>query len=411
MTRRIDSLDVLRGFALLGILVMNVQSFSMPIAAYFNPTVWGSLDGANGAVWLLSHLFFDQKFITLFSLLFGAGIVLMTSKAEAKRGSSWAVHYRRMGWLLLFGAAHAWLLWYGDILFTYALAAMILFPFRKASPRKLLVGGLLVFSVASVLFVTFGLLLPGLPPEMTAQALADWDPTEQQLAAEVSAYTGSWSEQNAHRWHMAQYVETEIFLTFYGWKAGGLMLIGMALYKLGVLSAERSAAFYRRLALWGLGTGLPLVASGVALNVAFDWSFERSFFTAQFNYWGSLLVALGYVGVVMAVARSGVVRAAQRRLAAVGRTAFTNYLLQTLICTTIFYGHGFGLFGDVSRVGQALVVLGVWTGQLVLSPLWLRYFTLGPFEWLWRSLTYLRFQPIRGVGTPVPAPVAAEKAA
>lgn len=401
---RIAPLDLLRGFALLGILVMNVQAFSMPIAAYFNPNAWGSLEGADGVVWFLSHVLVDQKFMTLFSILFGAGIVLMAGKAEARAASSWPIHYRRMAWLAVFGAAHAWLLWYGDILFTYAIAAMVLFPFRKARPRRLLVAGLCVFAVASGVGVAFGLLLPDLPPETIDHARQGWDPTSEELAAEVAAYQGTWTEQNAHRWPFAAYVETEVLLTYWGWKAGGLMLIGMALFKWGVLAAERGASFYRRMAAWGFGAGFPLVLAGVAANVALGWDLRASFFTSQFNYWGSLLVSLGYIAVVMLAVKGNWFASAQAQLRAVGRTAFSNYLLQTLLCTLLFYGHGLGLFGEASRVLQAAVVVAVCTVQLVVSPLWLRHFTMGPLEWLWRSLTYLRAQPIRAAKATSPQP-------
>ena len=150
-TARIDSIDVLRGFALLGILVMNVQLFAMPEAAYYNPTAYGDLEGANLYVWLGGRLLADQKFMTIFSMLFGAGIVLMTTRAEA-RGETHRVHYRRMGWLALIGLLHAHLLWAGDILFLYAVCGMLVYPFRGLSPGRLLVVGTATVAVASAIF-------------------------------------------------------------------------------------------------------------------------------------------------------------------------------------------------------------------------------------------------------------------
>lgn len=399
---RISSLDVLRGFALLGILLMNVQSFSMPIAAYFNPTAYGDFSGANAITWFLVHVLIDQKFMTLFSILFGAGIVLMTGKAEEKTGRSRGVHYRRMIWLLLFGVAHAYLLWYGDVLYTYAVAAMILYPFRRAAPRKLLAAGLVVFGVSTLIGLLMAATLPSWPAEMQEQARADWAPTDEQVAAEVAAYRGAWTDQMTHRVPMAFYVESEILLLFWGWKAAGLMLVGMAFFKWGVLSAQRTTATYQRMAMVGFGVGVPIILAGVVLNAWSAWSFETSLWSSHFNYWGSLLVALGYIGLVMLGIRARILAGLQARLAAVGRTAFTNYLLQTVFATTLFYGHGFGLFGSVDRFGQLLVCLGIWTVQLLASPLWLRHFTFGPFEWVWRTLTYLRVQPLRPVGAPSP---------
>jgi uncharacterized protein len=238
-------------------------------------------------------------------------------------------------------------------------------------------------------------MVPGFTPEEREAAGMLWDPTADQLAFEVAAYQGTWSQQNEHRWAMAAYAETEFFLTFWLWKSAGLMLVGMALYKWGVLSAERDGRFYRRLALAGFGIGLPLVAAGAVLIVALQWDFQASFFTGLFNYYGSLLVALGYIAVVMLAAKSQVLVRLQRGLSNVGRTALSNYILQTLVCTTIFYGHGFGLFGEVSRLGQVGIMLAVWTGQVALSTLWMKHYAIGPLEWAWRSLTYLRPQPLR----------------
>ena len=143
---RIQSIDVLRGFALLGILVMNVQSFAMIDSAYKIPTTYGDFQGVNYCVWLLSHLFADQKFMTIFSMLFGAGIVLMSRRREKTGLRPAAVHYRRMGVLLLFGLLHAYLLWYGDILVTYALCGMPAFLFRKVRPRRVILLGILGLS-------------------------------------------------------------------------------------------------------------------------------------------------------------------------------------------------------------------------------------------------------------------------
>lgn len=146
----------------------------------------------------------------------------------------------------------------------------------------------------------------------------------------------------------------------------------------------------------GFAVGIPTILYGVSRNFATQWSFESCFFLGgQFNYWGSLFVALGWVGLVMLVCKSRVAPTLTRTLAATGQMALTNYLLQTVLCTIIFYGHGFGLFGKVDRLGQILIVFGIWSVLLVVSPLWLRRFSFGPAEWLWRSLTYMQVQPMR----------------
>ncbi len=388
---RIISLDVLRGFAVLGILVMNIQSFAMPSAAYTNPTAYGDLTGANLFTWAASHLLVDEKFMTLFSLRFGAGVCLFAERAEARGGRAGGLHYRRMFWLLLIGLAHGYLLWSGDFLVTYAVCGCLVFLLRDRAPAALFVTGLVVMSVASFLSFSVGLIAPALPERETADIAAAWAPAAAEIEASLRAYRGGWPAQQEQRVPDTLMMQTTVlpFLTL--WKAAGVMLLGMALYRWRVLDATRSDAFYSRLALLGFGVGTPVVAAGIWWNFDGGWSWERSFFLGlQFNYWGSLAMALGYVGLVMLAIRHRWFAALQARLAAAGRMAFTNYLAQTVVCTTIFYGHGFGLFGSVERWQMLLVVFGVWALELWWSPLVLRRYRHGPLEWGWRTLTYGR---------------------
>jgi uncharacterized protein len=402
---RIESIDVLRGFALLGILIVNIQSFSMIEAAYFNPTAYGDLTGANYAVWLATHLLADQKMMTIFSMLFGAGIVLMASGREATGRSPAAAHYRRMLVLLGFGMLHAYLIWYGDILVSYALCGLVAYPFRRARPGVLLTVGLVLVGVASAIWILSGLSMRHWPADAVEQLANDMAPPPQSVQQELAIYRGGWMRQMEHRVPASLYFQTFVFLMWGLWRALGLMLIGMGLFKLGVFSAQRTTRFYATLVAAGLFVGLPVVLLGVRRNFDSGWDpGYTTFFGAQYNYWASILVSLGWVGVVMLVCRAGQRWAAVTGpLAAVGRLAFTNYLLQSILCTLIFYGHGLGLFGRVSRVGQLGVVLGVWALQLALSPLWLRHFRMGPAEWLWRCLTYLEPPPMRRAA-PVAAP-------
>jgi len=398
-SERIASLDVLRGFAVLGILAMNIQAFSMPMHAYMNPTVYGDLTGANFWTWLVSHTLFDQKFMTIFSMLFGAGIVLLTSRVEARGGSPACIHYRRMFWLLLFGLAHAYLLWFGDILVLYAICGMIVYKCRKLPPQTLIIAGFCTIFVAFALSIFFGWSMQFWPPEQIVKFTEEsWRPPGAKIAAELAAYSDGWLAQMRFRAPAAFFFEVFLFLIWGVWRAGGLMLVGMGFYKLGVFSAERPAAFYGKMLASGALLGLPIVLYGVHRNFTANWDVHYSFFYgAQWNYWGSILVSFGWVGMVVLACKARVLPRLTARLGAVGRMAFTNYLLQTLVCTTLFYGHGFGLFGSVPRIGQAGVVVAIWAFQLAASPVWLHYFRLGPFEWLWRSLTYWAPQPFRRV--------------
>jgi uncharacterized protein len=392
---RIVPLDVLRGFALLGILIMNIQLFAMIFAAYEVPTAAGDLDGAGYWVWLLGALLADLKFMAIFSMLFGAGIILQASRRQATGWSAFLLHFRRMLVLLAFGLLHAHLLWPGDILYTYALCGLVVYPLRKLSPGLLILLGLLVLAVGSGISVARYHEVSSGPPEDRQAIEQEFRPSPEKVAAETAMHLSGWVGELEARREVAWYVETEEFVKVLAWRAGGLMLLGMALFKLGVLDGSRSRRFYLALVASGLCLGVPVIAWGIAENFARDWEPVYAVLLGnQYNYWASLLVALGWVGLVMLVCRSARLRPLTRPLAAVGQMALTNYLLQTLICTTIFEGHGLGLFGQVARVGQLAIVCGVWAIQLIVSPLWLHYFRFGPAEWLWRSLTYLKVQPL-----------------
>jgi uncharacterized protein len=221
-------------------------------------------------------------------------------------------------------------------------------------------------------------------------------PSEEKMAAEVEIYRGGWWGQMEHRAPTSFWLETAGLGLFTFWRACGLMLMGMALYKWGVITAGRSPAFYRRMALGGFGLGIPLVVWGMVYVLQRDFHFEATWLDGGvFNYFGSLGVSLGYVALVMLWCISRAPGPVTRSLAAVGRMALTNYLMQTILCIFIFYGFGLGLFAYLSRSTLWLVVLAIWAFQMLVSPWWLARFRFGPFEWLWRTMTYLRPQPMR----------------
>ena len=394
--KRFVSIDVLRGFAIFGILFMNIQNMSMISAAYLNPTAYGDFTGINKLVWIFSHIFTDLKFITIFSILYGAGIILITSKIENKGLKPGGLHYRRTFWLIVIGLMHAYLLWYGDILVIYGLCAIVVYLFRKISPWKLLILGLFIIAIPSVFYFLSGSSLPHWPVEAIQNMRVSWKPGVGQIANEVSAYQGNWLAQMSHRVPTSIFIQTFFFFIFQAWRVAGSMLIGMAIYKMGILTAERSKRFYITSIIIGFGIGFPIVIFGVIRNFAENWSFEYSmFFGSQYNYWGSLFVAFAYISIIMLICQKFSNSKFLKMYSGIGRTALSNYLMQTIICTTLFYGHGFGLFGNVERYQQFLIIIGVWTIQLLITPIWLHFFRFGPFEWLWRSLTYMKLQPIR----------------
>ena len=394
---RIFSIDVLRGFALLGILPMNIQSFSMVAAAYWNPTAYGDLHGANLWVWLLTHVLADSKFVTIFSMLFGAGILLMTDRAEAAGRRPAGLHYRRMGSLIVFGMLHGYLLWTGDILYAYGMCGLLVYLFRKCQPRTLILAGLLFMSIAPAITGANGWSsLQWSSSQFQANREQIWQPTPVMVERELATMRSVWITQMGARIGETLAVETLFFVAWIFWSTMGLMLIGMALFKLGVFSGERPARFYWSMIAVALFVGIPITIWGTYRDFAEGWDFRNSFFLGgQHNYWASVLVSGGWIGAMMLAARVTKLAPLTARLAAVGRMAFTNYIMHTVICTTIFYGHGLALVGRVERVGQLAIVLCVWAVQLIVSPSWLRHFHYGPLEWRWRSMTYMQRAPFR----------------
>ena len=394
---RIVSLDVVRGFATLGILIMNVQFFSMIGSAYLNPTAYGDLSNSNHWVWYLSHLFADMKFMSIFSMLFGAGIVLMSNRRSTLALPVTRFHFRRMGWLLILGLLHAHLLWAGDILVSYALCGSAVFWFRNCSPRVLWAIGVSCFAIASLISIMTGLSMPLWPPEDILQLRQEtWQPQADTIKQEIATYLQPYLQQLPTRSEQAFFMETFLFVFSTVWRCSGLMLIGMALYKQRILTGERSGAVYAVLIAIAVCIGIPATTYGIHRNFEADWEMSYSFFLGdQFNYWASPLISLGYVGGIMLVLKSPMLAKMAWPLARVGRMALSNYLLQTLLCTFLFYGHGFAQFGNFSRVEQLITVLVVSLVQIAFSCIWLNYFQFGPLEWLWRSLTYWHRQPLR----------------
>lgn len=242
-SERYLSLDMLRGFALFGILAVNIQSFAMIFSSLANPTIFGNLTGLNYWIAMLTNLLASMKFITLFSLLFGAGILLMTQNIERKGGKPVALHYRRMLWLILIGLLHAYALWYGDILVSYGLCGLLVFLFRKMSPRKLLIIGLIGICIASLIFVVLDWSIPYWPEEMVKTSMESLHPNAETITAEVEAYRGGWWEQMAHRVPLALSFQTGVLLLMVLWRTVGVMLIGIALLKWGILTGRRGTGF------------------------------------------------------------------------------------------------------------------------------------------------------------------------
>jgi len=291
---------------------------------------------------------------------------------------------------------HAYLIWYGDILFIYAICAFFMFAFRSKKSATQIKVGILLLVIGSLISLIIGYTTPLWEPgEYEATKTEIWSPESSAIAEEIDFYRGTWERQILYRAPQAFQMETTVFLFETFWKVAGLMLIGMALYKKRVFHAKQSVKYYGKMMGYGLGIGLPLVIGGVILDFNYDWDFRLSFFFfSQLNYWGSILMALGYIGVIMIITKTSTRSLIAKRLSDVGRMALSTYLMQSIISGFLFYGHGLALFGDLDRSAQAVFVLGIWVFNITFAGVWLSFFKYGPFEWLWRSLTYGKAQPL-----------------
>ena len=403
--QRIDIIDILRGFALFGVLLINMRNFDLPGQEWT-----GTVDQV--ALWL-TIAFGDSKFWTLFSFLFGLGFALQMGRAEARGVRFRRVYLRRLGVLLLFGALHH-LIYGGDILFDYAAVGFLLLLFRARSSRTTLL-------VASVCFV---IPLVQFALDVRARELARVNPQIAQLAARETARreaqrvvgmeeflrisTGG-SFQEVVAYHARVFAQRYSTLGAYLWQPGGPggMLGGpFPLFLLGLYAGRRRIfqnlsaylPFIRKALPWALGIGLV----GTLVSVAGQWptqavpySHSTRHLTGILWFVGTPALSFSYASVIILLVQKEAWMKLLTPLAAVGRTALTNYLLQSLIFTTMFYGYGLGLYGEIGPSLNVALTLLIYTFQVALSVWWLRRFRFGPMEWLWRTLTYDKLQPMR----------------
>jgi len=419
---RIVTLDVLRGVAVLGILLINVYGLAFPdFAMRYQPFVFGSTLPIDRWTWAVEQVFVEGAMRALFSLLFGAGLVLLTQRLDARPGvRTAATHYRRTAWLIVFGLLHAYvLLWNGDVLYIYGMVGLALYPLRTLSPRWLIIAALLCFAVpvGTNAFEEYHL---AQREAVVDDALAQQAQGEPLTDAQKDAVASWNAEAEAHRatdekierelqWRRAGYMtvlrelaprnlrqQTTAFLRWDLWDAAGPMLLGMALMKLGVLSGMCSTGLYGALTLvaYGIGLSVNMAETFVEYRNALGDALPIGFTYYTYDL-GRVMTMLGHVGVIVLLVRSGVWMKLQHALGACGRMALTNYMAQSVICGLLFYGFGFGLVGRLGRFDCLIVVAGIWAIQLLWSSLWLAHFRYGPVEWLWRTLTYWQRVPMR----------------
>jgi len=412
---RINSLDVIRGIALLGILLMNINGMGLPYA-YSDPTIAGGAEGLNLQVWIINEMLFEGTMRGLFTLLFGAGVFLLTSRLE-KSGAGITtadIYYRRTLWLLVFGIFNVYiLLWHGDILYPYAIFGLMLFPFRNASVKKLILGALILIGIGvlwdisdyrkDVKIKQEGTELQiikeqGITLTDDQQAsLEKWEKLRAKKTPEEVAKTidlmhqGYWAVLK-EKVKGNQFMQTWLPYRYWPWDILSFMVLGIAFFKLRIFQGERSNKFY--LLMMGIGYLVGLTLNYYETQMQLDSNFDPIIISkaGQTYQIGRLFTTLGHVGLLMMFIKSGILGFLQRSLAAVGQLALTNYLMQSVITSIIFYGDGLALFGTLQRYELYYIVAGIWIFQLIYSPIWLKYFQYGPAEWLWRSLTYQKVQ-------------------
>ena len=388
---RIDFLDILRGVAVLAIFSVNIKAMFLPFPFYSNATLWpGEYDMIVAA---LQAFLIDDKWRTIFTMLFGAGIALIATRAHAKGETSLGLLIRRLFFLGVFGLIHLFLIWTGDILFTYASVGLIALWFRHAS--KTVLFWTTVFSaVVGLVWTTAFNAGPAIIPEIRAEIEPFlWGSDPQWLQDTIEEMRSGVGAHLSNRW-----VAGQDYLFFYYLLGGhwletlAIMLGGMWAYKCGFFSGTLASSTYRDVALIGIGGAFTIDLTRWALLNYFDWSFVAYSFMQPLNQIDGYFAAAGYSGLIGLWVKAGW---RPRALAATGRMAFTNYIACSLIGTTLAYGHGGGLFGLLTNLQLMGIVAATWIAILIWSPLWLARYRFGPLEWFWRSLTYGRVQPFR----------------
>lgn len=405
-------LDALRGFAVMGILLMNIVGFSMPEMAYVSPAVYGGTDLPDTIVWALSYVFVDGKVRGLFTLLFGASMMLVIERAQRNGEDPAKVHFSRMTWLAIFGLAHFFFLWVGDILFLYAAVGCIAYFLRHLTAEDLIRRALLIFTLGFLGYsVMFGSLLnmqyqaslPGASAaaiENIAEVITGFDTPADDITADIALHQSGFVPIFLDK------IRNDLFgplilLAYNLAETLPLMMIGMALYKNGFLTGQWTAEQYRR---WGMR----LTATGIAILTAIAFGLIQNDFAMllmvnasyAWNWPSQMLMTVGYAALLIGLIRTFQSSRWIERIAAVGRAAFTNYLGTSLLMTFIFYGWGLGLYGSVGRAELYLFVLGAWALMLLWSQPWLLRFRYGPLEWLWRSLARRQVQAMRISASP-----------
>jgi len=424
-SERIPILDSLRGIAILGILLMNIQGFGLPHLLVFDVSILNET-GLNYYAWyIFGPGVFEGSMRAIFSMLFGAGTIIFISRLEIrmKHLKPIGIFFRRQVWLAFFGLLNTYvLLWSWDILLPYAICGLLVLPFRRLKPRYLLLAasiGLVLITINENLqlytqkaTISKGEKLTAIDTSIRKLTATDRDDlaalnkikqqsnpeqkkkkVEEQIAEVRRSYVGLFR----YRREVRTDEEAKSMYSFLTWDILLFIFLGMVFFKTGIFHGEVKTRFYLWLAVLGLGIGIPLSYLYLKPDLQYHYNHFEIIKNRQFAFYElqRLVHSLGIFGLIMVIYKSGRFKWLFTIMRPVGQMAFTNYLMQSLLCGLFFYGVGFGMFGELHRFELYYVVVVVWLIEIVWSNLWLKYFRFGPFEWTWRSLTYWKLQPMK----------------
>ena len=400
-------MDVLRGFAVMGILVINILSFSMPEVAIYNPSAFGGTSTSDITTWMLSFILFDGKMRGLFSLLFGASMMVIITRAEAQGLSGAKVHYNRMFWLAVFGLVHLFFIWIGDILFLYAIMGCIAYTIHNMSARDLIKWGVGFFLAITFIFALlygslFMLEYYATQPNSSAEKITEYQnlisefaPStailNQEIALHQSSYMAIVTEKLTEQLYMPLlYITIGFSETLY------FIIIGMALFKNGFITGDLPVKIYKNTIFYGLLGGILIYTILAIILILADY--PPLLAINIYQSWSAiprLMMTVGYIALLVVIIHRFSDNFLLIRIAAAGRMAFSNYIATSIIMTSIFYGYGFGLFGELNRTQLIPYIIAMWAMMLIWSKAWLIRFHYGPLEWIWRSLSRRQWQPFK----------------
>ncbi|MEN0036092.1 MAG: DUF418 domain-containing protein [Cellvibrio sp.] len=380
--QRIPALDTARGIAVLGVLLINIYSFALPEVMRSNPLLMIDASRLDEAIWYLLHIFADTKFITMLTVVFGASLWFFGAhKTGDDPALANGLQLRRSLWLMVFGLLHAYLIWDGDVLFSYAVCALIAWHWRQLGDGVLMKISAALIVIGSLPMLLIAAAFPEVMDEWMTFQSAD------EIAKEVAHYQQGWWDLAPDRIRAA--IDMQLGVIVSGWSSLALMLVGIVLARRGFLTLQANADAYRKLIAITLVPGLLLVKLGLGKSIEHDFAAAYIYtYGYELHFWGSTLMGIAYVLLVMQWSHAGSGLFLRRILAAVGRMALSIYIMQSIICTWLFYGYGLGWFGQLPLTQLLLVIGAIWLFQCMFACWWLNRFHYGPLEWLWRSLVY-----------------------